>query len=50
MLKVWRLHTAGVTCSIHVPPTKQIKRLRHLRVAFCFLAPEKVPEIPSQGL
>jgi hypothetical protein len=24
------LHTAGVTCSIHVSPTKLIKGIRHL--------------------
>ncbi len=41
MPKLWRLHTAGVTCSIHVPPTNKIKHLRHLRVAFCFAVPEK---------
>jgi hypothetical protein len=35
------LHTAGVAGSNPAPPTKEINDLRHLRVAFAFLALEK---------
>ena len=35
------LHTAGVTGSNPVPPTKQISDLRHLSVAFLISVPEK---------